>query len=121
KQMGLNLGFNYLRSRSLKHGEDLNLTLEYLSEYAQQIVGGTLFKTPSRIQYVVDTANKISEEKWSEMMNEYERYIRTMIPFTFPGIDECGVMIPKAGKNFFSIAKAVMEDHPEIPYVVGLY
>lgn len=121
RQMRLNLGFNYLRSRSLKRGEDLNLTLEYLSEYAQQTVGGTLFDTPTRIQYVLDTVNKISEEKWSEMTNEYERYIRTMIPFNFPGIDECGVMIPKAGKNFFSIAKAVMEDHPEIPYVVGLY
>ena len=117
EQMRLNLALNYFQHYGRIHGIPLNKIVGKLFQYAICLLDESV---KPRDRDIVE-ANREAEKSWKTMMNEYERYIRTMIPFDFPGISEYGVLIPKPARNFFSIAKAVLEDYPEIPYVVGLY
>ncbi len=62
---------------------------------------------------------KIQDEiQW--MQKECARYITTAKAFTLPGL-ETGLIIPDASRNFFVIAKELMEVTPNVPYVCSIY
>lgn len=67
----------------------------------------------------LDIRLKIQEEiQW--MQKECARYINTAKAFTLPGL-ETGLIIPDASRNFFVIAKELMEVTPNVPYVCSIY
>ena len=58
------------------------------------------------------------EIRW--MQKECARYINTAKAFTLPGL-ETGLIIPDTSRNFFVIAKELMEVTPNVPYVCSIY
>ena len=117
----LNLAFWHMMGQRGRKRPDTEPIIVNLIGYAMKIFGMQDGSFNLDTAAAMTSINIAVENEWNRMRSEYSRYIRTMQAFRYPNMDLVGAIILDPKKNFFSIAKEIMKNHPEIPYMVGLY